>query len=93
MRIENPLQIRHMNSKTSQSVIFECSNCADAKEQAAIWAENVRLEKIAVAEKARVLAEHNRLLAEADEARRKKQMLSDNEFYNETCTGAETRIL
>ena len=93
MRIENPLQIRHMNSKTSQSVIFECSNCADANEQAAIWAENVRLEKIAVAEKARVLAEHNRLLAEADEARRKKQILSDNEFYNETCTGAETRIL
>jgi len=72
---------------------FECSDCANAKEQAAIFAENVRLVAIAVAEKARVLAEHNRLLAEADEAHRNKQMLSDKEFYNETCTGAETRIL
>jgi len=66
--------------------VFECTECRVAREEAVLRVENARV--LAVAH-----AEQKRVLAEAEEAREAKQRSSDYEFYHETCTGAETRIL
>jgi len=66
--------------------VFECTECMVAREEAALRVENARL--LAVAR-----AEQKRVLAEVEEIRAAKQRFNDNEFYHETCTGAETRIL
>jgi len=66
--------------------VFECKECMVARKEAALRVENARLVAFADAEKKRVLAE-------TEAAREAKQRFSDHEFYHETCTGAETRIL
>jgi len=72
---------------------FECKDCAHARKQTAIQNEKAKLAAIASAERVRISREQFRLLEITREQQRKKRELSDREFYDTTCAGAETRIL
>jgi hypothetical protein len=72
---------------------FECEDWARLKKQALMREEKERLLAIAVAGEEIMVAQQAMRLQESQAVQRQQREFINNQFYNETCAGAETRIL
>jgi len=72
---------------------FECEDWACLKKQVVIREEKERLLAIAVAEEEITVVQQARLLQQSQTVQRQQREFNNNQFYNETCAGEETRIL